>query len=205
MSLFLEQRSWNAVPHISDQILFLLRLDSKRETKGWKVAGRALATTSQLAKMPFDTMVDGVRKWAEDKVGGHSLSLVGINCFSSVFVTFRLLLLNFSTSSLTGLSPILADFWLWSVKARGNRKCELLKFQTTGYTWDAHPPRHVDTHSPQPLVVKLCNTQENTCRILSLVSCYTAFTELLWGSCGTGKNVAIFDTMRAVSFAAPAC
>lgn len=37
-------------------------------------------------------------------------SAVGLYCFSSVLVFFRLLLLKFSTSPLTGLSPILEDF-----------------------------------------------------------------------------------------------
>lgn len=45
---------------------------------------------------------------------------------------------------------------------------------------------------PPPLVVKLCNTQENTRRTPPLVSCYITFTELLSGSCGTGIYVSFY-------------
>lgn len=81
------------------------------------------------------------------------------------------------------------DLWRW------DRKWNWSKFQTTARcTWDAHPLGHVDTHYPPPsLVLELCNPQETTCWILHVVSRYTAFSELLWGSCGAGKNVPVFN------------
>lgn len=140
--------------------------------------------------MPRYPMVDlVVWDWAEDQIRERKMHIYKEDAHPPWLAGIVLLLcLSSSDFSCWSFPPRL---WLLCHSFWQSSGCDLWRWEETengqipDHCWAHlrfHPPGHVDTHSsPKSRLVELCNTQETTCGILPVVSCYTAFTELLWG------------------------